>query len=626
MITTYASLLGALLFIPGGQPGFSPPDLTGPGNSGPGIAGPGITEPGITVEDEGETQLMSRTFDLSALSMATSHGAYSDRWTPMLPLVRGMGSAFERSSTPGEIWMAEDNLAERVVDNFLMNDDKGVETCELTDDGQLYLEAPASVIQNFERLLRDLEAQVLARPRLEIRRFTVRSDSMSAPHKGGLVPRGSFDDWLSGGEPVPIVTNETRRSVTMPEGRLHLTSDLQSHTIMAGINVEIAEAVASVLPAVREAAVGSEIALSGFRLGNEVQLQYSVMQTKRRDRQGLEASIEWLMTGDDGRIHRDDSRRWVEPFGVTGGTVAGEARLTLGSYLVLAVGAAEGHVSYVVIGLDPASVASAPMASRDAGDGNSWFVAPQGLVDPMVLDCDWLNVHFEGDDPLNRTLESPAGDALTGEAGGLGVYFRQENRSMFGRLLETIEIQEEVDIGGKLMIVHATGDKDAVTRFAAAEIANRRGLLHVNVGTIDHNGAETFRGALTVLDGGQGAITSGDEVLLAKFIETEVAQHSSAQTPVACTHFEGLALSLELKRVAGSKLAYRLIGQLATDQDISGGSANFAAPGGLSATTTSHLMIDESGLVAVNADGTWTIVAGELSAEGARVELTVTTD
>lgn len=592
MMILHASLLGSLLLA-----GTSPSGST---HSLP--------------SEMSEAQLVGRTFDLSAFRLSCPKGSYQRKSHRALPMMRPISDARQFIESGGEGWELEESEAERIVSTFLTDGDAGVETCELTDDGMLYVEAPVETLAEFDELQSKLLAHVLGGPKLEIRRLMAGGDLPDGLLQGGIVPRTTVDAWLQGTGASGV------RSVTLPSGGAHIVTELESHTINSGVDTEIAQGVAALRASVREVAVGSELTLSGYRVGEGVQLAYSASETRRRDRKGRDGVMSsWTSNSESGRVHTEDSTRWDEAFAVSGGTVAGEAYLKKDECLVLVTGTAHGQIYLTAIGLDPQSMAGSALASGDASSlqSSAWWIAPRGLIEPLTIGASWHGARRP------RSFETETRETLDGGEGILSVEFSSNGRSLLGRLLESQDIHDEMEFGGSLLVQHSAGASAAIERFAAADAARERGQLQVSVTARDHRGMDALRGSLTIRNGGAGAVVSGFESLLAKEMDLEVAQWSSARVPRSITHFEGLALTLELAEAPGAKLAYRVQGQLSTDLFSEDSAANQEIDKGLTGIHAAHLVIDERGVVTAGADGTWTIVFGDGGTEGARVQLAV---
>ncbi|WP_145199682.1 hypothetical protein [Planctomycetes bacterium Poly30] len=574
----------------------------------------------LPAQSEGDSQLVSRTFDLSAFQLTALNGALMARPVRMLPLTRGMMGPGTSSWYDGDR-VESDSPSELLVSTFLTSGEADVQTVELSEDDMLYLEAPAETVAEFEQLQSTLAKQFLVGPRLQISRFVGRGDLPPELRRGGVIPRALLERWTAEHVLSAGPSGEGVRTVSLPGGRIQVVADLESHSVVSRVDAQVAEGTAGLEAQVGEAAVGSEVTLSGYRVGEGVQLSYLAMESARHDRDvGDSVSAELILTSEAGRTHTDDSARWTETFGVTGGAVAGEAHLKADQVLILSVGAADGDTFFVVISLDPSSMGGSAtlVGARPNLNSSCWLVAPRGWIRPTVIGVNWENVEFP------RTLEVDAREVLSGSSTLLEVQFEERSRSMFGRLLETVNIQDELDFGGATMVLYEPEAEEAVARFAAAEATRTHANLQVALSGRDHAGSDSHLGSLTIQNGGVGAIVSGRELLLAKQLSTEVAQRARVQMPWILTHFEGLVLTMKMVRVPGGQLAYQLKGQLSTDLSIDEGSVNEVAGRGLLAVHAGHLVIDERGLVQADADGNWTILVG--NRDGAHVELAVRQD
>lgn len=584
---------------------------------------PSPTPMGLIAEEVPSAEaLTGRVFDLRGLELAAPAQQFVSRTSTLLPLIDGMGDVTRTSGyLNGEVNSDGDSAAHAIVETFveayIHGEDAELELVEVLEKGLVYLVGSTEVLDQFEEFVAHMGASLALRPTLEIVQFRVTEEAaQSLPEDvrlGGQVERAKLMAWLADG------IEFTERRMDLPGGGIRIISDLESHTITASVGAQIAQGSGIFEPQTFEAAVGSELTLSGYRSDDGVELRYMVKSTERRDAQASRSyRLETRHFPEQGRPTIDQSEGWSEDFGTAGGHSVGSASVGSSHYLVLSVGTSKGHMRCVAISVDPASVAQPAVSRIDAPTGLSVVAVPGGLTWHNDLTLAWSH-----SDAI-QNLECKPNDVLENGEGLFRAELMPMETSLFERLMESATVHAEYPLLSSALFVVSGDDAARVAQWS--NFMPKRKTYHVAVKTRDALGHELDRGSVSVQSGTSGALVSGYEQLLAKGTGVEVAQRFATREVITSTHFEGLALGIELGESPGGTLLYGLRGQMATDLDISESSANESVNGGLVAVSASHLVIRETGTATpAETPGTWTIVVGDETRKGAYVELTVST-
>ena len=571
---------------------------------------------------EGAKALTGRVFDLSSLTLAAPTQEFVSRTSMLLPLIDGMGdvdrsSGYLNADMNSEAEPPALMIVEAFMEAFIDGEDSKLDTVEVLDSGHVYLVGPVEVLDQFEAFAARMAAALMSNPTLEILQFRITDQvAQSLPagvQLGGQVERAKLMTWLSSG------VEFTERHIGLPGAGLRIVSDLESHTVTANVGAQIAQGSGIFEPQTFEATVGSELTLSGHRSGDSVELLYMAKSTERRDAETSRSyQLESRLYPEQGRESIDQSEAWSENFGVAGGHTVGSATIDSAHYLLLSVGTSQGQMRCFAISVDPASLATPSVSRVDAPTDLTVVTVPGGLSFQSGVELIWNR----GDDV--HTLESRPSEALEGSDGLYSAHLEYEDSSLLNHLMEGASVQGEHRMLSTTILV--VEDKGAARIEQWANSSPSRATYHVSVKTRDALGQEHQRGSLSVQSGASGALVSGYEQLLAKGVGVEVAQRFATREVKTSTHFEGLVLSVELGQAPDGSLLYGLRGQMATDLDVSEGSANDSAHAGLVAVSAAHLFIRETGKATPsNAPGTWTVVVGDENRKGAFVELTIST-
>ncbi len=609
MTTMIAGALAALLSHAGGDPAST-------------LALASALE-GPSAEDvQGAEALTGRVFDLRGLALAGPMQEFADRRSTLLPLLSGMRDRYRSiGSLHAEVDNFESPPAQAIVEAFMAafidGENSELDTIEVLEGGLVYLVGPAKMLDQFDDFAARMGARLTSHPTLEILQFRVDSEAaLSLPagvHLGGQVERGQLESWLSNG------VTFTERRIDLSESGIQIISELESHTITANVSAQIAQGSGIFEPETFEAAVGSELTLSGYRSGEGVELQYMAKTTERQNAETPRShQLDSRHYPVQGRPQFDRSEAWSEDFGMVGGHSVGSATVNSTHYLLLSIGTSMGHVRCVAISVDPASIGQPAPSRIDAPTGMAVVTVPGTLLQPNDLELRWSGSNVDG------TLEFNPEEALDGDVGLFRANMGPQDSSLFRHLMDGVDIQEEHRLPGTSLLV--VSDEDANRMEQWAKLTAAADTYHVSVKTHDALGRDHHRGSVSIRSGTAGALVSGYEQLLAKSVVVEVAQRFATREVMTTTHFEGLALGIELGTAPDGSLLYGLRGQMATDLEITEGSANDSANAGLLAVSAAHLVIRETGKATpADAPGTWTIVVGDETRKGVYVELTITT-
>jgi hypothetical protein len=202
------------------------------------------------------------------------------------------------------------------------------------------------------------------------------------------------------------------------------------------------------------------------------------------------------------------------------------------------------------------------------------------------------------------------------------VHLSSDTSERFERIAGQLDFMEKLDVGASAIVVVHAADRGVMNRLLDIEDQLAAPRLSIDV-TARHVGSPALH-ATTIVDGGAvAAIAVGAERLEAQEYEVEVAQSSSALRPSVMTRFDGLALAIKLHPLANGRLAFRALGQFATPTNRETSNANQVEGGGLVATDTDRLLLDERGVAQPIGDGVWRIVLGDRSGRGPSVTLDI---
>ena len=549
----------------------------------------------------GAEAVATRRFDLSALRIARSPAIAKAVQIPVLPLMHSMPGADNRGVEPHEFDYTPDDA---LVQMFSEHRQDQLESIEFVSETVLEIVGPPAILDEFATLVDLVESAVFDSTPLKVIRYVEEGDGPS-----GIVSMDALEAHLANTAEV-----RSRRTMQLSPGQVNELHDVVGHDVVIGLDIQIAQGSAVSDSVTAQLASGTSLWTVAARNGRGLLLGYGLSSTQHEemDGDGL-VSGDFMLSTEQGGMRTLTGFEWEEPFGLVGGVVAGEVELLPGEALVLAVGPMGGETrECVALCLPKGSNVSFAGDTRSIGGDHSIWAGPAGSTAlPGLRVEDFPESRASATERNTQELGSPLA-AVT--LSGSDTRFTE-------RLDQFMDSFGVAEIPGSMLVTVPTKSLGLLKDCVAASFEQDAARFNVRISASADDEPLTQVGGLSLRSGRAAAISAGTERLIADENDVEVAQFAGCHDPRIITHFEGLNASLSLIQLSGGRIAYSIKGSLSTDIDED--ELTIFGTEGMTAVTSQMLILNDSGTRPKDADGGWTILLGDESGQGQRIELKV---
>lgn len=552
--------------------------------------------PAVTADGEAVAR---RRFDLSAMRLARSQSAITMFPVTVLPLMRRVIESEGLDYEEIDFDLSPD---EALVQMFSEHRGDELESMEFISENILELVAPPALIDEFAALVGILEDAMFDSTPIKVVRF---EDAGGGP--AGLTTMDALEKHLGSSAEL-----RSRRTMQLMPGGLNELHDVMEHDVVAEVDIQIAQGAAISDARAMKLASGMSLWTMGRRNGRGIHLAYALSATEHSESDGNTVTGEFTLSSEQGASRTMRGFEWDESFGLAGGVLAGEAEILPGEALVLAVGElGGGHRECVAICLPKGSNVSVSGTGKSIGPDHTLWIGSLGLasVPSMVIGA-------------SEARDANVAERLINEFRPIASVVLRGLESSFVERLETdTDFSYIAEIPGSTLVSIPNASAGKLAECVAGSFGPAAPRLNVSISAAAGDEPLSQVAALAVMAGRAAAVSSGREWLIGTEDDVEVAQFAACHDPLISTHFEGLRASMSLIQLSGGRLAYSLEGNLSID--VEDEELAIYGTAGLSAITSKVLILKETGTVAKDAGGGWTILLGDESGRDLRVELKV---
>lgn len=545
----------------------------------------------------------SRRFDLRSFELAAPSVGVGVEPVMLLPLMRSPRRRV--GSEEGEEF--EWNAAQALVTLFSSHYGDSITTIDFDAPGIVNLVAPESTLAKFEEYVAFFESALFSAPSIEIVRFATAEEIPT-----GRMSREALASAFSTGAVLG-----SKRIASLPSGGVQRAQNVVLDSVVGGVGGQIAQGMAIIHNETVELETGMSLyALSGPASATGTKLCYALVDTERVDQDNeFDAGTSIMLTREQGGTMIESNGYWSETYGVSGGVVAGEVTLSDDEVLVLSVRVSAGALQYVAVSFVPDSTAGGRGRKMSTGTGRVIWAGPRtrNSVPTLRVDAERL--------ASSKAVEHEVSEGVSGNSTPLTALIEFAHSPTTLELDRSLQSARITGIPGAMIVDVAEAESEALDRWIAGS-AQDSTPLSVRV-DVQHARNAAHQALFAIDSGAQSVLVVGKEGLMAKADSVEVAQFSGLREPEVVTHFEGMAATIRLSRLANGGLAYSVHGQICADLKRAQSKATSSGATGLVATQTSYLVLADRGVAKMNAGGGWTIVLGDISGNTTTLTLNV---
>ncbi len=552
-----------------------------------------------SVDSDSEV-LARRRFDLSALKLARSTTVQPMAEISILPLMRPLPGKGNQEVEEMGFDFSPDEALVQIFSEHRMDQ---LESIEFVSGNVLEVVGPPAVLEEFAALVKLVEKTVFDSTPVRVVRF---EDSGDGP--SGIVSIDALDQHVARAGEL-----RSRRTMQLLPGSLNQLHDVVEHDVIIGVDIQIAQGAAVSDTVVQQLSSGTSLWAMATRNGRGVQLAYALSSSRHAGSNGHTASGEFTLSTESGGMRTMTGFEWEETFGLLGGVAAGEIELLPGEAMVLSVNAmGEGKRECVAICLPKGINVSIDGATSPIGEKHVLWAGPAGSTAIPGLRLSEFGTAKSRDTELDTN--EFGNHIVSAEVFGADTRFME-------RVDSYTSFAEVAEIAGSVLITVPSANVNKLRECVAASFQQSASRLNVQISASADDQPLSQIGALGLTSGRTAGVSAGSERLIAVENDVEVAQFAACHDPIIKTHFEGLRASISLVQLQGGRLAYSIQGSLSTDIDES--DLNIFGTDGMRKITSEMLILNDSGTKAQEPGGGWTILLGDESGKGQRVELKV---